>query len=297
MNSISGILNIAKPSGVTSRKVVDWVLRRIRPAKAGHAGTLDPLASGVLIVCVGAATRLIEYVQRQPKRYVGQFRLGQTSTTEDVEGVVTDLPAPPIPTLDDLRRAAEQWTGKITQTPPAFSALKVAGRRAYDLARRGEAVELAPREVEIYELRVTGYAYPDFTLEIASSAGTYVRTLGRDVAKTCGSDAVMTALVRSAVGDFQLADSLAADQIAAVDLVARMLPLSRAVGSLPRVTLTDQELVRIGYGKFIALPADAPAAETAAFDGSGELAAILKKRPDGLWCGVRTFIAPPASRA
>ena len=123
---------------MTSRDAVDCVQRLVRPLKAGHAGTLDPLASGVLVVCVGAATRLIEYVQRMTKQYTGAFLLGRRSPTEDIEGAVTELDSPPIPTLDQLTAAAAALTGTIQQRPPAFSAIKVAGRRAYDLARQGQ---------------------------------------------------------------------------------------------------------------------------------------------------------------
>src|SRR3972149_1595212 len=124
---LSGILNINKPAGLTSRRVVDMVQRLVRPAKVGHAGTLDPLATGVLVVCVGAATRLIEYVQRMPKSYVGTFLLGRQSPTEDVEGHVVELPNPPIPTLEQIHQAASNLTGNIFQRPPAFSALKING--------------------------------------------------------------------------------------------------------------------------------------------------------------------------
>ena len=149
----SGLLNVDKPAGMTSRDAVDLVQRLARPAKVGHAGTLDPLATGVLVICVGAATRLIEYVQRMPKRYVGTFLLGRSSTTEDIEGQVTLLSDPPIPAAAQIEAATEKFVGSLLQRPPAFSALKVAGKRAYDLARRGEAVELKPRPVEVYALK------------------------------------------------------------------------------------------------------------------------------------------------
>ena len=147
---VSGLLNVDKPAGITSRDAVDLVQRLARPAKVGHAGTLDPLATGVLVICVGSATRLIEYVQRMPKRYVGTFLLGRSSATEDVDGPITLLADPPIPATDQVEAAAEKFVGSLLQRPPVFSALKLAGRRAYDLARRGEAVELKPRPIEVY---------------------------------------------------------------------------------------------------------------------------------------------------
>ncbi len=149
-----GLLNLNKSSGMTSRRAVDIVQRLVRPAKAGHAGTLDPLASGVLVVCVGAATRLIEYVQQMPKHYTGTFLLGRHSPTEDIEGEVTLLDNPPVPSLDAILAAACTLTGTIQQRPPDFSALKVQGRRAYDLARRGETVDLQPRTIVVHSIAV-----------------------------------------------------------------------------------------------------------------------------------------------
>jgi len=142
-----GILNVNKPTGETSRHVVDTVHRLVRPAKAGHAGTLDPLAAGVLLVAVGPATRLIKYLQRMPKQYKGTFLLGRESTTEDITGEVVELDDPPVPSMEKIAATAEKLLGRVEQRPPAFSALKVAGKRAYDLARKGKPVDLKePRE-------------------------------------------------------------------------------------------------------------------------------------------------------
>ena len=182
---------------MTSRRAVDLVERLARPAKAGHAGTLDPLATGVLVVCVGAATRLIEYVQRMPKRYRATFLLGRQSPTEDIEGEVTELPDAPIPTLDEIAAAAGRFVGRIAQRPPAFSALKVAGRRAYKLARAGQPPQLAPRPVEIFAAEIKSYQYPELVMEVECGSGTYIRSLGRDLAESLGTAAVMSALVRT----------------------------------------------------------------------------------------------------
>ncbi len=214
-----GFINVSKPSGKTSRQVVDRVVRCAAGAKAGHAGTLDPLASGVLVVAIGGATRLIHYVQQMPKRYEAVFLLGRDSPTEDIEGTVIELADSVIPTREALDHAAVELTGVIMQRPPAYSALKVAGRRAYDLARRGETVELAARPVTIHRLQITHYDYPEMRLAIECSAGTYVRTLGRDLAQRAGTLAVMSALVRTAVGVFTLADSTNSD-----DITQRRLP-------------------------------------------------------------------------
>src|SRR5262245_59991053 len=149
-----GLLNVDKPAGMTSRYVVNRVQRLVKPHKVGHAGTLDPLATGVLVVAIGQATRLIEYVQRMSKVYQGVFLLGRTSDTEDVEGQITEHPSAPIPTVADTQAALPGFIGAIEERPPAYSALKVAGRRAHELARRGDTVELLPRTVHIHSLEI-----------------------------------------------------------------------------------------------------------------------------------------------
>ena len=200
----SGVVVLNKAAGMTSRAAVDVVKRLVQPARTGHAGTLDPLATGVLVVCVGAATRLIDYVQRAAKRYRGTFLLGRSSPSEDVEGPVTLLADAPRPSLDVIQAAAVRLTGEILQRPPAFSALKIGGRRSYDLARAGQMVEHQPRRVTIHGIEVVDYAYPDLVLDIHCGSGTYVRSLGRDLAESLGTSAVMSGLVRTAIGDFTL---------------------------------------------------------------------------------------------
>ena len=203
-----GFLNFNKPPGKTSRWVVDQVQRLVQPAKVGHAGTLDPLATGVLVVASGSATRLIDYVQQMPKRYRADFLLGCTSPTEDVDSEVVPLENPMVPTRDEIETAIPAFLGEILQSPPAFSALKVGGRRAYSLARAGQAVELKPRPISIHCLKVLSYEYPRLQLEIECSSGTYVRSLGRDLAEKLGTGAVMSALVRTAIGIFRVEDSI-----------------------------------------------------------------------------------------
>jgi tRNA pseudouridine55 synthase len=277
---ISGLLNINKPQGLTSRDAVDVLQRLARPAKVGHAGTLDPLATGVLVVCVGSATRLIEYVQRMPKRYVGTFLLGRNSPTEDVDGEVTLLPAPPIPTRDQIESAAKQLVGNSMQQPPAYSALKVAGQRAYDLARRGEAVELKPRPIEVYAMKVARYEYPELVLEIECSGGTYVRSLGRDLAQSLGTAAVMSALVRTAVGPWKLDEAVSPSTLTAENWQVRIEPLRKALSALPVRELNPAEVARVRQGLFVPL-ASAEVPETAAIDRTGRLIAILVPRGAG----------------
>lgn len=182
-----GLLNFNKPTGVTSRDAVDRVQRRVpRKTKVGHAGTLDPLAEGVLLICVGRATRLIPYIHLLSKSYHATFQLGCESVTEDTEGELIARPADPQPTLEQIQSVLPSFLGEIMQRPPKFSALKVDGTRAYKLARGGNEVELAPRPIQVNALSVIRYEYPDLVLDIDCGTGTYVRSLGRDIAESLG---------------------------------------------------------------------------------------------------------------
>ena len=287
-----GLLNLNKPSGVTSRQVVNRVQKLVRPAKVGHAGTLDPLATGVLVVPVGAATRLVEYVQQMPKRYRASFLLGRESPTEDIDGEVTRLEHPPVPSSESLAAAALALTGQIMQRPPAYSALKVKGRRAYEMARGGEKVELKPRPVTIYGLEVEAYDYPRLNLSIECSSGTYVRSLGRDLAVSLGTAAVMSGLVRTAIGGFTLEDSVDPDALADDNWSRHLLPPLTAVQSLPRMELTDEEIELVRTGLAIRRDSGSDAlTDHAAIDASGRLIAILTPRGKGLLGPKRNF--PP----
>jgi tRNA pseudouridine55 synthase len=282
---LSGVVNIDKPAGKTSREVVDVVKRLVRPARTGHAGTLDPLATGVLVVCVGAATRLIEYVQREPKRYRATFLLGRSSPTEDVEGDLTLLPDAPQPTHAEIVAAAARLTGEIMQRPPAFSALRVGGKRAYDLARAGREVELAPRPIMIHAIEVLEYEYPQLVLDIRCGSGTYIRSLGRDLAESLGTAAVMSALARTEIGPFHQSEAWSCDALVSTEAHAWLRPMRDAVRSLPAVTLSAEQITEIGHGRFLELASN-PAAggqELAALDEHGELVAILRERTPGLF--------------
>lgn len=288
--SIAGLVNLHKPSGMTSRAAVDVVKRLVRPAKTGHAGTLDPLACGVLVVSIGAATRLIEYVQALPKRYSGTFLLGRASDTEDVEGQVRLLPQAKVPSQEELAAAATRLIGRIEQRPPAYSALKVQGRRAYDLARAGEQVVLAPRPVMIYRLEITRYAYPELTLEIECGSGTYVRSLGRDLAEAVGTSAVMSALTRTAIGPFRLAESWLPERLSRDNLTEWLQPPLAAISQLERITLSAAELDRVRHGLRVRRGEPHLPGELAAIDEKGELRAILAAEPDGTLRPLRNLV-------
>jgi tRNA pseudouridine55 synthase len=284
-----GLLNLRKPVGLTSRRVVDQVQRLVKPAKVGHAGTLDPLAHGVLVVGVGSATRLLEYVQQMPKLYRAEFLLGRTSTTEDIEGEITLRPDSSPPTLESLRSAARELTGAIKQRPPAFSALKVSGRRAYDLARRGEAVELAPRTVQVYRIAIVRYDYPQLELDVECGAGTYVRSLGRDLADRCGSGAVMAALERTRIGPFTIDAATDAATLSRENLGEYLLsPMLAVRGLMPECQVTDSDARRLANGLSVVL-SSATSDECAAIDRAGRLIGILARRGDGQFAPTKNF--------
>jgi tRNA pseudouridine55 synthase len=284
-----GLLNVNKPAGITSRDVVNRVQRLVKPHKAGHAGTLDPLATGVLIVCIGQATRLIEFVQRMPKRYVGTFLLARTSDTEDVEGTVVELTDSPVPTREQIEAALPSFVGKILQTPPAYSALKVAGKRAYALARKGAEVTLEPRPIEVHCIELVRYEYPELVLDIRCGSGTYVRSLGRDIARSVGTEAVMSALERTEIGPFVVGEAVPYDSLNAVSLAANLRPAADALPGLPLVELTADEVAELANGRRIANRSAVSGDEIAGVDSAGRLCALLKSADDGQLQPTRFF--------
>jgi tRNA pseudouridine55 synthase len=287
---MQGFLNINKPSGISSRTAVDRVVRVVpRGLKVGHAGTLDPLASGVLVVAVGSATRLIDRVQQMTKRYRATFRLGQSSPTEDTEGEITLLDDAPQPSDEQLAAAGKAFVGEILQRPPIFSALKVGGRRAYALARKGAEVELEPRPITVHRLDVVEYRYPEVVLDIECSSGTYVRSLGRDLAEHLGTAAVMSALVRTSIGSFRIAESCELGNVSEIRVLKNLQPVAVALTDLPRLTLTSAAAIEIGHGRRITWE-DAPAMdEIAAFDEHGSLIAILARSGENQLKPLRVF--------
>ncbi|MBA3313100.1 MAG: tRNA pseudouridine(55) synthase TruB [Planctomycetota bacterium] len=284
MSAFFGLLNLDKPAGMSSRTAVDVVERLVHPAKVGHAGTLDPIATGVLVVCVGSATRLISFVQEGRKVYRATFRFGVTSVTDDVEGFVSSVPNAPRLTRDDVEAALPEFVGTIEQIPPVFSAVHVGGRRAYELARRGEAVALAPRSVEIHRYEAIDFdeESQELTAEIECGSGTYVRSLGRDLAKRLGTAAVMTGLRRTAVGPFTIDRAISPSSLTLESLPSRLLPASTAVTELRHIPLDETQTVAIRHGKFLPKP-DGPRLEAdepvALFAPDARLAAVATFNP------------------
>jgi tRNA pseudouridine55 synthase len=273
-----GLLVIDKPAGLTSRAVVDRVLRWFpRRTRIGHTGTLDPLATGVLVLCLGAATRLAEYVQLMRKTYRTRLLLGARSDTDDADGTVTPVLGATAPEAATVTACSADFVGALAQVPPAFSAAKVTGRRAYDLARRGQEVALRPRPVVIHQMDVLRYEYPHLELEVHCGKGTYIRSLARDLGERLGCGALVQTLRRTRVGPFSAdeAISLEADAQTARE---HLLPVESAVAELPRLVLPEADLKQLRQGQCVAI-AEMPEAiekgsEVAVFDTAGRLAAI-----------------------
>lgn len=275
-----GVVAVDKPAGVTSRRVVDVVARCLGTRAAGHAGTLDPLAEGVVLVCLGAATRLVDFLHELPKHYTATFLLGRSSPSDDLETeVVVAEPLQP-PDLETIEAALPAFRGDVLQRPCDYSAVHVDGKRAYRLARQGRPVPLAAKPVRIDRLEITGYDWPRLGLDIVCSSGTFVRAIGRDLAESLGTRAVMESLVRVAVGPFERAAAVPLAAVSPETIAAAFVSPAAAVGHLPRMVLDGDALARAARGMMLALEADA--AETiAAVDAAGSLVGILRRHPSG----------------
>ena len=277
----TGVIPVDKPAGVTSRRVVDAVARALGMSAVGHAGTLDPLAAGVVVVCVGHATKLVDYLHQQPKRYEAVFRLGCHSPSDDLETPVEDDESPPRPARADLDAALPGFRGEILQRPCDYSAVHVDGKRAYRLARKGRSVELAAKPVRIDRLEVLGYEWPRLTLAIDCSSGTFIRAIGRDLAATLGTRSVMESLVRTAVGPFDREACVGLDAVSTETVAAGLLPAVAAVPHLPRLELDESTLEAAIRGGLVAAPCPASAECYAAIDREGELVGILRQHDSG----------------
>jgi tRNA pseudouridine55 synthase len=260
---------------LTSRAAVDRVLRWFpRRTRIGHTGTLDPLATGVLVLCLGAATRLAEYVQLMRKTYRTRLRLGARSDTDDADGTVTPVPGVTAPEAARVTACLTEFIGEIAQVPPAFSAAKVTGRRAYDLARRGQEVTLSPRPVVIYQIDLLRYEYPNLELEVHCGKGTYIRSLARDLGDRLGCGALVETLRRTRVGPFTVEGAISLETDPAT-VATHLLPIELAVAELSRLDLSEMDLKRLRQGQGVTI-AELPerTEEVAVFDRAERLVAV-----------------------
>jgi len=251
-----GVLCLDKPPDVTSRHVVNVVAGLARANRVGHAGTLDPLATGVLVVCVGWATRLVPLIQQFPKTYLAEFELGLVSDTDDRTGQLTRLSSGPWPTRHQLLDLLPRYTGRIMQVPPQFSAVHASGERAYDLARRGETADLAPRPVEIFQMELVDWAPPRFTVDVRCGSGTYIRALGRDLGRDLRCGAVLTTLERTAIGPFTRSRATPPGQLQRETWRESLLPPLTVVEHLPRLDITSDQGRQLQLGRRIVVGDD-----------------------------------------
>ena len=297
------LVNFNKPCGWTSRQAVSLLKRRFPGVKAGHAGTLDPLATGVLPICLGDATRLVEYLHRLPKRYLATFQLGCRSESLDCDSPIEMLLDAPRPDAVQLSTVVKQFVGSIEQRPPRFSAVKVEGQRAYQLARWGREFDVASRTVHIYRLEIIRYEYPELVQELKCGSGTYIRSLGNDMAEALGTSAVLMALQRTAVGDMHIEDAAKKQTVEGPDesFLRRVDPL---IAMLRRVTASDDDVRLLQHGNPLRIDAGwtiepapspdihaGPSAEIAAITQNGDVAAILAEVHPGLFFPIRHFVS------
>lgn len=243
---IDGFLIVDKPEGITSLDVVRQVKRRLGIRKAGHVGTLDPFATGVLPVALGEGTRLIPFLSEEPKRYEGTLKLGEETTTDDPTGeVISRRPWTGV-TPEELQKAFQSFSGKIRQIPPMFSAVKMAGKPLYRLARKGLEIERKEREVHIFHLQIEGVNLPHVQFQVSCSKGTYVRALAKDIGREIGCGAHLIRLRRVQSGLFSIEKALSWEDVKGLEpekLRLKVLPLEEVLPGLPEV-IGDQRMVR-----------------------------------------------------
>ena len=254
-NNLNGFLVIDKPYEMGSTQVVSVLKHFLRPTKIGHAGTLDPLATGVLPIAFGKATRLISYVMEGKKTYQFTIKWGVETDSDDLAGKEI-AKSDKIPTEDEIRSVVPKFMGEIMQVPSAFSALKVDGKRAYELARAGKEVEIKPRPIIIYDLKVLEIETASATFEVVCSKGTYVRTLAHDIAHALDTVGVVIMLRRTACLPFNLTQVIALDDIKKGQVTAEnihLIPMESVVKDLPVIKLSETEVKRLSQGQRLSM--------------------------------------------
>ena len=282
-----GLLRVDKPSGMTSHDVVAAVRKLVRPLRVGHTGTLDPLAGGLLILCVGEATKVARFIEAGRKLYRATALLGTRTDTQDVTGAITaQVPVEGI-TAGRVREAARAFVGKISQIPPAFSAVKVGGVRAYKLARRKENVRLKPRTVEIMRLEIERVRLPRVQFLLECSKGVYVRTLCSDLGEALGVGGCMESLRRLAVGRFTVAGARPLAELDTTEkIMEALLPAADALAHMPAVTCSPEQAERLSHGMALTLGREPALPEkegswAQALGPGGELLAVGRLSRDG----------------
>lgn len=290
-NVVSGVLVLDKPIGMTSHDVVQVVRRGTGIRRAGHTGTLDPRASGVLVVLVGPAVRLSEYVAASDKRYQATIHLGSSTDTYDSEGKITGTSPVDHISEDQFDEILQKFVGEIEQVPPPYSAVKVKGKKAYEMARKGEDVDLEPRIINVYSLEILEWAPPEAVIDVYCSSGTYVRSLAHDLGKELGTGAHLVGLRRTKSGRFTLRDAVPLrrlqESFEVGDWYRFLIPAAEALSDWPMIELDPDEVELIRHGHKI------PAEEGAkgwvrGVSQQGDLIALLEME-EGMWQPRKVF--------
>jgi tRNA pseudouridine55 synthase len=279
-NAISGVLVVDKPVGMTSHDVVQVIRNGTGLRRAGHTGTLDPRASGVLVVLVGPAVRLSEFVSASDKRYQAIIRLGSATDTFDADGKVTQPEKQVNVTEDEFEKVLATFVGEIEQVPPPYSAVKVQGRKAYEMARKGEEVELAPRKITVHHLEVLEWAPPEVVIDVHCSSGTYVRSLANDLGTTLGCGAYLVGLRRTKSGRFSLRDATPLRKLQeafnASNWYQYLIPAAEALAEWPAVELSPDDVENVRHGHRIKADPAAKPGSVRGVSTQGELVALME---------------------
>ena len=282
-NIVSGVLVVDKPIGLTSHDVVQIIRRGTGIRRAGHTGTLDPRASGVLVVLIGPAVRLSEYVSASDKRYQATIQLGRSTDTYDSEGTVTK--ATPVEHIseDQFDEILQSYVGEIEQVPPPYSAVKVKGKKAYEMARKGKPIDLEPRIINVFNLEILEWAPPEVVIDVYCSSGTYVRSLANDLGDSLGTGAHLIGLRRTKSGQFTLRDAVPLRRLKesfdAGDWYQFLIPAAEALGDWPMIELNPDEVEMVRHGHRI--PAELDVQEwVRGLSQQGDLVALLENDPE-----------------
>ncbi len=280
-NIVSGVLVVDKPIGMSSHDVVQVIRRGTGIRRAGHTGTLDPRASGVLVVLIGPAVRLSEFVSASDKRYQATIRLGSTTETYDAEGEITITSA----SVDDITEAKfsevlQNYIGEIEQVPPPYSAVKVKGRKAYEMARKGEEVKLEPRKINVFSLEVLEWMPPEVVVDVYCSSGTYVRSLANDLGEELGCGAHLIGLRRTKSGRFSLRDAIPLRRLQeafdAGDWYNHLIPAAEALGDWPMVELDGDQVELVRHGHRVPTTSEEASGWARGVSQQGDLVALME---------------------
>lgn len=244
----TGFFIIDKPAGITSHDVVDQVRKITGIKRVGHTGTLDPFATGILLVTVGSTTRLAQYTNDLPKTYEATIVLGASSDTDDMTGKITSI-SNYQPTEQEITETLKTFIGKIEQTPPAYAAIKVKGKKLYEYARAGQAIAVPPRSVTIHSLELVSYVYPEVRIQAVVLSGTYIRALGRDIGQSLKTGAYLLTLSRTAIGNFNKKKSIQLKQLANENWIGYLHPPKELTMHLPMIILDDLGIAKLQQGK------------------------------------------------